>query len=112
MARRSYEDDDEYDDYEGDDEYDDYEDAHDAADPEGTDPRDIARFDRDTIACPDCGREIYADASHCPYCRTLLTRDEYTGSHRKPMWFVITAIVCLVIALLWVLFDFHPWGRW
>ena len=72
-------------------------------DPESTDPRDIARFDRATIECPDCGEEVYADAFRCPHCGTMITDEEKTGSHKKAKWFILTAVVCVLMVVLWVL---------
>lgn len=80
----------------------------DEEDREDTDERDIKRFDAETIACPNCGQQIYPEAFRCPHCKNLLTDDERTESHKRPLWFRLTAIVCLVMAVLWVLYRCMP----
>jgi predicted nucleic acid-binding Zn ribbon protein len=66
---------------------------------EDPDARDIAGDD--DVKCVHCGRYIDADADICPHCRTWQTAE---GSRsRKPRLFVITALVCVaVIVLFWI----------
>ena len=52
---------------------------------------------------PDCGEEVYADAFRCPHCGTMITDEEKTGSHKKAKWFILTAVVCVLMVVLWVL---------
>ena len=71
---------------------DDYADEH-----EMTSPDDFT-----TVKCTRCGKLIFEDTECCPYCRHYQPEDE---RNRKPMWFVLTAIVCIamlsgVVALL------------
>jgi RNA polymerase subunit RPABC4/transcription elongation factor Spt4 len=63
-----------------------------------------------TVRCPNCKREIHEDAYLCPYCQTYLT--EHESSDRwinggvianKPWWIIVTALVCLAMALYWAL---------
>ena len=54
--------------------------------------------DPGTIPCPHCRREVDEDAQRCPYCERYLS-DEEAVSYRKPLWIVITAIVCLCVAI-------------
>lgn len=56
----------------------------------------------DTEPCPFCHKPVYEQAEVCPHCRHYLSAEEIHT--RKPLWFIITAIVCLLlIVLLWVL---------
>lgn len=75
-----------------------------ASDDDSVDELDTPADDRTTIRCPRCRKFIFDDAEQCPYCKTWITGEEATG--QKPLWFIITAIVCLIIALLWVLRGF------
>lgn len=54
-----------------------------------------------TIPCPHCGVDIYDDAERCPECGRYLSREE-VGS-RQPRWFIIAAVICLIIAILWAI---------
>lgn len=65
--------------------------------------------DRDTIRCPRCRKFIFDDAEQCPYCKTWLTGGQRAG--QRPTWFIITAIICLIIAILWVVGGYAGW-RW
>lgn len=55
----------------------------------------------DTRTCPECRAAIYEDAECCPHCGTYLTDDE--GIAARPWWFVAGALLCLAVALSWVL---------
>ena len=61
---------------------------------------DEAEDSEATIACPHCRRPIYEDAERCPYCQRYLS-DEDAPSSRKPLWIVLTVIVCLLMVLYW-----------
>ena len=56
----------------------------------------------DTEPCPYCGREIYEQAEACPHCGKYISQE---GSlRRKPLWFVVSAILCLMLIILfWVM---------
>jgi RNA polymerase subunit RPABC4/transcription elongation factor Spt4 len=51
-----------------------------------------------TVACSFCGREIYEDAERCPYCENYVVAESGT-SQRKPLWIIITALVCIYAML-------------
>lgn len=55
-----------------------------------------------TILCPNCREEILEEAVRCPYCGNYASREELRGPER-PMWFIVTAIGCIVLVLgsLW-----------
>lgn len=57
----------------------------------------------DSQPCPYCKRMIYHDAVRCPYCEQYLSEEEVTRS--TPRWVAVTAVVCLVVTVLWIL-----WG--
>jgi predicted RNA-binding Zn-ribbon protein involved in translation (DUF1610 family) len=54
----------------------------------------------DTLPCPNCGREIYDEAQRCPHCGQYIAAGERASAH--PPWVVITAVLCVLIALLWM----------
>jgi predicted nucleic acid-binding Zn ribbon protein len=58
--------------------------------------------DDDTEPCPYCGQAVYAQAQRCPRCgRYISAEDRPRG---KPLWIVATAVVCLIIVVIWVIF--------
>ena len=72
-----------------DDEDESEEDEEEIADEDGDD-------DGDTAACPECGKMIYDDAQRCPHCGNYISPE---APGRKPLWFVVVAIVCVL--LIW-----------
>jgi hypothetical protein len=65
---------------------------------------DSADGDDETAPCPFCGEEIYDDAERCSACGKYLSRED-APADRKPLWFIVGAIVCLAIAILWAIFG-------
>ena len=57
--------------------------------------------DEPTIECPSCRREILEDSPRCPYCEQYLSAEDH-ASPRRPMWVIVTAIVCLAAILWWL----------
>lgn len=45
------------------------------------------------IKCPECGREVSDTVDKCPNCGFQIKK-------KKPMWLIIIAIICGVIAVL------------
>jgi len=83
MARQRHDDDFEYDD-------------DDSRDGDVLSPNDgiWTGDDSETVPCPHCGKQIYEEVQQCPYCKYFVTEhDKIVG--RKPLWFTITAFVCL-----------------
>ena len=78
-----------------DDDDDDWDDDSDIDGDEGGD-------DDDTVPCPFCKRAILEDTPRCPYCERYLSEEDFT-SRSKPLWVIVTAIVCLVVAI-WLAF--------
>jgi endogenous inhibitor of DNA gyrase (YacG/DUF329 family) len=54
-----------------------------------------------TAPCPHCGAEIYDDAERCPECGGYVSREEAPPA-RRPLWVIVGAVICLVIALGWI----------
>jgi uncharacterized protein (DUF983 family) len=78
--------------------------ADDDDDDDGWDDDDLdsEADDPATIPCPFCGDEIYDDTPRCPACgRYLSAEDQAAGG--KPAWVIATAVICLGVALWWVL---------
>jgi predicted nucleic acid-binding Zn ribbon protein len=50
------------------------------------------------IPCPECGTPIDDDSPHCPACGHWLTAEE-DPAPRRPLWVVVTALVCLGVAV-------------
>jgi hypothetical protein len=70
---------------------------------DGPDDDDAEADDDDepTIECPSCRREILEDSPRCPYCEHYLSAEDL-ASPRRPMWVIVTAIVCLAAVLWWL----------
>lgn len=71
------------------------------------DPGDGAEEGEDepTVPCPSCRREILEDSPRCPYCERYLSAEDHAGAGR-PAWIIATALICLGIAVWWVLMAF------
>jgi len=54
-----------------------------------------------TERCPHCGHEVHEDAQMCPYCENWITEEEDLPTQR-PLWFILTTVVCLLIVILWI----------
>jgi uncharacterized paraquat-inducible protein A len=57
----------------------------------------------ETVPCPSCRAQIYEESERCPRCGTYISRED--SSARRPLWFVIAALLCLAVALAWAV-----WG--
>lgn len=58
--------------------------------------------DGPTVPCPFCRREILEDTPRCPHCERYLSPEDF-ARRSKPLWVMITAAVCLAIAI-WLAF--------
>jgi hypothetical protein len=58
-----------------------------------------------TVPCPYCRREILEDTPRCPYCERYISSEDGAVSARptQPTWVIVTALVCLAMALAWAL---------
>ena len=82
-----------------DDEFDDWDDLDDPSDPPWADDED--GDSSDTLPCPVCGEPVFEDSPRCPSCGQYITPGG-TGVAARPAWILITALVCLALALWWV----------
>ena len=55
----------------------------------------------DLLACPACGADMYGDSPRCPHCGEYVSAAE-TWSAGRPGWVVVTACLCLAMAIWWV----------
>lgn len=79
---------------------------HDEDDEDLTDDSIAGDEDEDdepTVPCPYCRREIFEDTPRCPYCERYLSSEDAPAlsRHRQPTWVIVTAIICLAMALAW-----------
>jgi hypothetical protein len=61
---------------------------------------DESEDDEPTVPCPYCRREILEDAPRCPHCERFISAEDHAGPGR-PLWVVVTALLCLGIAIWW-----------
>jgi predicted amidophosphoribosyltransferase len=61
--------------------------------------------DEPTVPCPSCRRDILEDSPRCPYCGRYISEEDHAGP-KKPLWIIATALICLGIAIWWVLSAF------
>ncbi len=55
----------------------------------------------DTIPCPYCRRPIHEESVRCPHCENYLSEEDAPA--RRSWWFVICALICLLLAVGWAL---------
>ena len=82
---------------------DDWED--DEADEWEGDGDDDSDGEQPTVPCPYCRRDVLEDSPWCPSCDRYLTAEDFQRADR-PMWVVVTALICLAIALGWAFVSF------
>jgi hypothetical protein len=63
--------------------------GHDADEHEMTAPDDFS-----TVPCTRCKKLIFEDTEYCPHCKHYQLDNE---RNRKPLWFILTAILCIVM---------------
>lgn len=69
-------------------------------DREGVSDADVARFGGDSVGCPECGAELYHDASQCHACGYAITS---ASLKREKRWVPVVAGV-LVLGLVYFMF--------
>lgn len=94
MSRHRDTRDDDWDDGSDDDETDDVDDSD--GDDSGDEP---------TVPCPFCRQELLEDSPWCPSCDRFIS-DEDRQRGDRPLWVVVTTLVCLAIALWWAFVSF------
>ncbi len=60
-----------------------------------------AEEESETLPCPYCGREMYADADVCPYCGSFIVEE---NRPRRPKWIIWTALIVLAVFLIGYVF--------
>ncbi|MGA0039113.1 MAG: hypothetical protein ACO3NZ_04650 [Pirellulales bacterium] len=58
--------------------------------------------DEPTVPCPYCGDEMLEDAPQCFRCGNYISVEDRPRV-KKPLWVVMTAILCLLMAAGWLL---------
>jgi predicted amidophosphoribosyltransferase len=72
---------------------------------EGPSQEDLSRFSSDeTGYCPNCGEDIYDDASQCPVCNSWLSegvshQDLVSKAFRKK--FLVMIVIVILIGFFW-----------
>ena len=56
------------------------------------------------VACPYCRKLIHEDAPRCHHCGNFHSAED--APSRKPLWLVVTALVCLALILYGI---WHGW---
>lgn len=80
---------------------DDDEDEWDAGETDdGDDSEDSG--DEPTVPCPYCRREILEDVPQCPSCKRYISAEDHP-SQRRPVWIIVTAVICLGMAIWWAI---------
>jgi hypothetical protein len=53
----------------------------------------------ETVSCPECGAEIYEDASQCPVCGSYVTSNSNVWSGRS-LWWILLGLLGLIVTTL------------
>ena len=61
--------------------------------------------DEATVPCPSCDREMFEDSPRCPHCGHFVSAEDDAGP-RRPRWVVVTALICIGVAVWWVFTAF------
>ena len=61
--------------------------------------------DEPTVPCPFCRQEILEDAPWCPHCDRYISAEDHARAG-KPLWVIVAAVLCLAIAVWWVVAVF------
>jgi uncharacterized paraquat-inducible protein A len=72
-------------------------DLNDSEFPDPSDMDDDEQDSTDTHPCPHCKTPIYDQSPRCPHCGNFISQNK--SSIRKPIWFLIAAILCLLVVL-------------
>ncbi|HVK10767.1 MAG TPA: hypothetical protein VM597_18510 [Gemmataceae bacterium] len=70
----------------------------------GDDDTEYVPCERDndpTMECPHCKATVFDESEQCPACGQYLSAE--TTPAAKPAWIVVTAVVCLIVAVLWAI---------
>lgn len=61
----------------------------------------------DTVACPECGAEIYEDAVRCPACGQYVTPGAGSLWAGRSLWWILLGLAGIA-AVVWVLLAAMP----
>ena len=81
------------------------EDDEDEWDDEESDSGEDSDDGEPTVPCPYCRAEILEDSPRCPVCERYLSEEDHAAP-RKPAWVILTALICLGIAIWWIFAAF------
>jgi hypothetical protein len=73
--------------------------ADDLDDREYPDVDDMEGDGSDTVACPECGAEVYEDADRCPVCGLYIVHHTHFWAGRSA-WWIVLAVLGIVAVLL------------
>jgi len=54
----------------------------------------------ETVACPECGAEVYEDAVRCPVCGTYIPSGSGLFANRPGWWIAVAILLVLALILL------------
>ncbi|MFN9369798.1 MAG: hypothetical protein ACK6CT_13705 [Planctomycetia bacterium] len=58
-------------------------------------------YEEPTVRCPACRQEMLEDSPRCPACGHYPSTADDVGTG-KPAWVIVTALICLGMALWWI----------
>jgi hypothetical protein len=70
-------------------------------DEELDDDYDEEELDEPLVPCPYCGVEMLEESPQCPSCGNYISAEDLPTTS-QPTWVILTAVVCLLLALGWV----------
>ena len=74
-----------------------------APDPDDMDDESDSHALMGTIDCPYCSKEIAEESPWCPHCGNYISKED-SPAMRKPVWFVVTLVLVILILLSWIIF--------
>ena len=81
----------------------------DSWDRDSPDIADITPDDLGTVRCQSCKKYIFEDSVRCPYCKHLQLEEPV---HRKPLWIILAAVLCILGFAGWLLVGFFDILAW
>ncbi len=73
------------------------------ADREGPSCEDLERFNSDIATCPDCGGDLYHDATICPSCGHAIVAPKSGAGWSGPMIGVVAVVALAAFVFAFVL---------
>ena len=81
----------------------DIEEAWDDEDWDADSEYDYADEESETVACPECGADVYEDAETCPHCGNFIVHSSSGYLWRnRPIWWIafgLLGILAVIVAL-------------